>query len=293
MITPQTLLADLFGDLPNNGAIVTGGGSGIGRSVCEILAAVGMRVAVADIKFESAVETATLLAAQYGVDAAMPIRCDVTKQESVAAAVDEAASALANIRVLVNSAGIVIPDGDDGPSVDETLKMFDVNTAGSLRMIKAVEPHLIDGGSIVQIGSVAGMRGIFKRTGYCVSKGGVHSLVQSESLRIGPKGIRINGIAPGRVFTNLVIGYLKQSKTPAADFRRGCSTQLSGTMGFPDDVAKAVLYLASHRASRMANGGILDLSDGWSAGFHPDASNMPPSFEPFRQLVRTQTGLDV
>lgn len=287
-------MLDYLLNLSGKRIIVTGGGSGIGAETCRLFAALGAHVMIADLKIEAADAVAERLNGGTFRGRGVAQRLDVTDPASCKSCVEAAGRELGGVDVLFNCAGIVVPDGPDGATVDAFRRMWEVNTLGTFQMMDAVTPGMVaqGRGSIINMGSVAGEEAIYRRTAYCSSKGGVHLLTLGEAIRLAAHGVRVNAIAPGRVFTEMVKGYLMKSSDPATDFRRSCSTQASGVMALPHHIAKIAAFLASDMSEVMI-GAVLDASNGWLAGYQGDMANMPPAFEPFREAVRNATGLDV
>lgn len=273
-------------------ALITGGASGIGRSTAHLFSFLGMSVMIADLNEEAGSSTAAGITEAGGSAAAFKL--DVRDAASCKAAVAATRERLGRFDVLFNSAGIVIPDDETGPTAEAVRKMFEVNTLGTFNMMSAAFGIFIDqnSGNVINMGSVAGEVAIRGRVGYCISKGGVHLATKAEALRVAQYNVRVNAIAPCRVYTEMVEGYLRASSDPAQMLRNVCSTQVSGVMAEPEDVANAAMFLASD-LSRMMSGAILDLSNGWLAGHQGNPANLPPGFEAFRRKVAERTGLPV
>ena len=224
-------------------ALVTGGARGIGLAICRRYAAEGAHVVVADISGQVAAADAV---------GGMAVHLDVTRQESIDAAVAAVVAAHGRIDVLVNNAGVF----DLAPLLDITRQsyafMFGVNTEGLLFMSQAVARVMVaqKSGKIVNFASQAGRRGEPLVAVYCASKAAVISLTQSMALALAPHGIQVNGIAPGVVDTpmwaevdalfakyeGLEIGQKKAAVGRAVPL---------GRFGTPEEVASLALFLAS------------------------------------------------
>ncbi|MEM9795627.1 MAG: L-iditol 2-dehydrogenase [Pseudomonadota bacterium] len=185
----------MTGRLAGKGALITGAARGIGRAFAEAYLAEGARVCIADIDGPSVEETATEVGAT-------PIRMDVTDQDSIAAGVATAETALDGIDILINNAAVFTAD----PIVDITRadydRVFAVNVAGVLFTMQAVARRMIArkrGGRIINMASQAGRRGEPLVAVYCASKAAVISLTQSAGLNLIRHGINVNAIAPGVV----------------------------------------------------------------------------------------------
>ena len=235
-------------------AIVTGGGSGIGRGISLRLAEEGAAVMVADLDLEAATRVAGEIADQGG--RASAVQVDVRKQDAVQAMVDATVAQLGGIDILVNNAGV----GKIIPFFETTEQdwdfMFDVNCKGVLFCSQAVAKVMIEqgrGGKIVNLASQAGRRGEALVLAYCASKACVISMTQSTALALAEHKINVNAVAPGIVDTpfwdevdkqfakllNMEIGEPKRTFTKSIPL---------GRIEQPADVAGAVAFLASSDA---------------------------------------------
>jgi len=235
-------------------AIVTGGGSGIGRGICLRLAEEGASVVVADLDADAADRVAGEISAQNGL--AMGVQVDVRKQDSVQTMVNKTVETYGGIDILVNNAGVgkIIPFFET-TEADWDL-MFDVNCKGVLFCSQAVARVMIEqgrGGKIVNLASQAGRRGEALVLAYCASKAAVISMTQSTALALAEHKINVNAVAPGIVDTpfweqvdrqfakllNMEIGEPKRTFTASIPL---------GRIEQPADVAGAVAFLASSDA---------------------------------------------
>jgi NAD(P)-dependent dehydrogenase (short-subunit alcohol dehydrogenase family) len=216
-------------------AIVTGGASGIGRAAAELLAARGARVAALDVNPDQVTEPL------------VGIRCDVTDDESVRAAVAAAAERFGRIDVVVNNAGIGA-QGDVAANDDEQWHhVLDVNVIGMARVARAALPWLrrSPSAAIVNTCSVAAWAGLPQRALYSASKGAVYGLTLAMAADHVREGIRVNAVAPGTVDTPWVGRLLDAAPDPAAERAALQARQPSGRLVSADEVAHAICYLAS------------------------------------------------
>jgi NAD(P)-dependent dehydrogenase (short-subunit alcohol dehydrogenase family) len=230
-------------------AIVTGGGSGIGREISLLFAKQGAIVAVADVNEAGAIDVAAEIVADGGQ--AQAVRLDVTSAESAQAAVDGIVAQYGRLDILVNNAGIGFVGNvlETGP--DDLDKLYAVNVKGvhncsrsAIAQMVAQEPK---GGQIVNIGSVAGMVSVARRFAYCATKGAVLSMTQSLAMDFIDQGVRVNSISPGTIESPFVEGYLQRFHAGEIEETRAQlhARQPIGRMGRPDEIGPLALYLVS------------------------------------------------
>ena len=242
-------------------ALITGGGSGMGRASCRLFAAEGAQVAVVDRVVEAGEETAALI--RDGGGEATFVAADVADAAAVERMVATTVGTYGRLDVLFNNAGV------EGPSVnlldygeDDWARVIAVNLTAVYRAMRAAIPHMIDqgGGVILSTASVAGLVGLARSSAYSAAKAGVIGLTRTVALEYGPRGIRANCICPGFVATPMldrVLGDREESVlhrlTP---LRR---------VGTPDDIAAAALFLASDESSYVT-GVPFVVDGGYAAG---------------------------
>ena len=229
-----------YADFDGLAAVVTGGASGIGAATAALLAARGARVAVLDRAIEEA-------EGKGKPDSWLPLRADVTDDESVRAAIEAAAEAFGGIDVLVNNAGIgaigSVEDNDDA----EWSRVFDVNVFGMVRVSRAVLPHLrrSQHAAIVNTCSIAATAGLPQRALYSATKGAVLSLTLAMAADHVREGIRVNCVNPGTADTPWVSRLLDQSPDPARERAALNGRQPLGRLVSAEEIAHAIAYLAS------------------------------------------------
>jgi len=251
----MTATTDAF-RLDSKHALVTGGASGIGESTCKELARAGASVIVADINLEKAQALAGSL------PGARAVLMDVTKAGSVAAVAAE----MERLDILVNNAGIANVGGIAQVEEEDFDRLMLVNVKSVYLVTRAFLPHLLkQRGSIVNIGSVAGMVGIKQRFAYCTTKGAVLAMTRQLAVEY-PKELRVNAICPGTVQTPFVEGYLDKYH---AHEKEKIRTELNarqpmGRLGKPEEIASMVRYICSDEAEFMT-GSLLPIDGGWTA----------------------------
>lgn len=242
-------------------AFVTGGGSGIGRAICQLFAQEGAIVIAADLIPERAVETAQLITNAGGV--AMGLEIDVADADKVKLAIGTAIDQYGRIDILVNNAGLSI--GDRITDFDEA--MWDLNIDVVLKGVylcsREALPGMIDrqSGVILNIGSVNGLLAIGE-SAYSAAKAGMVNLTQNMAIHYGDDGVRVNLIAPGTIRTPI---WDKRLEADPTAFDQLTPWYPLGRVGLPDDIAKAALFLCSDDASWIT-GVVLPVDGGISAG---------------------------
>lgn len=227
-------------------AIITGGGGGIGRSTAIRFAKEGARVAVADIDSAIGEETVRLIKEDGGE--AIFVKTDVTDSEQIKALINTTTSTFGALHIMFNNAGV---GNSEVRSVDlsevEWDRVIDINLKGVFLGIKYAVPELIKagGGAIINTSSLLGLKGQKYVSAYNASKAGVVMLTQNASLEYGKNNIRVNAIAPGVIDTP-IIDQWKQDERKWPIISRANALRRIGT---PDEVANAVLFLASDEAS--------------------------------------------
>jgi NAD(P)-dependent dehydrogenase (short-subunit alcohol dehydrogenase family) len=247
--------------LPDTVALVTGGGSGIGRAISELFAREGAQVVVADWVADRAEETAQRITASGGD--AIAVEADVANSAAVETMTARALAAYDRVDVLVNNAAIA--QGDDILTIDE--QTWDYNLAVILKSVflcsKAVLPGMIERrrGNIVNISSVNGLTGVGEEA-YGAAKAGMINLTQNMAIKYGPAGVRANCICPGTIRTP--IWNARVAQDPAI-FDKLAAWYPLGRVGESDDIAKAALFLASADAAWIT-GVVLPVDGGLMAG---------------------------
>jgi NAD(P)-dependent dehydrogenase (short-subunit alcohol dehydrogenase family) len=233
--------------LNNKIALVTGGGSGIGKEVCKVLAKQGAHVIVVDVNTDSAKGTIDEITANGNTAEALTL--DVTNQAAVTTSFEK----LKSLDLLINCAGISHIGSATSTNETDFEKVFQVNVKGVYNCLQAGVNVMkkSGGGSIVNISSIAAKVGLSDRFAYSMSKGAVHAMTISVAKDYIKDNIRCNSVSPGRVHTPFVDGFLKKNYPgqEAEMFEKLSKTQPIGRMGLPIEVAHQVLYLCSEEAA--------------------------------------------
>ena len=233
-------------------AVVVGGASGIGWASAQLLAADGYRVTIADRNADLAAQRADILGEPH--DWAI---VEVTDEDSVAALFDGVVDRGGRLDAVVNCAGFsgfgMITDLD----AEQFRSVVDVCLTGGFLVLKHAGRHLHEGASVVSLTSLNARQPAIGMSAYCAAKAGLSMLTQVAALELGPRGIRVNAVAPGFVHTPLTEG---ATAIPGVVEEYVENTAL-GRAGTPEDVAAAVVFLCSPQSSWMT-GEVLDLNGG-------------------------------
>jgi NAD(P)-dependent dehydrogenase (short-subunit alcohol dehydrogenase family) len=250
--------------LSGKAALVTGGGTGIGRAIALAFAREGAGVAVAGRRLEKLREVISEIQNQGGAGLAM--ECDVTRAQDVARAVKGTVERFGRLNVLVNNAGALHVSTVEGISEEEWDRLMTVNVKGPFLTSRAVLPEFrkCGGGTIVNVGSVLGLVAMKDRAAYCASKGGVTMLTKAMAIDHAHEHVRVNCICPSIVETELVQGLFRESERGEALRKQRIAGIPLGRMGRPEDVAELAVFLASEESSWLT-GAAIPLDGGLTA----------------------------
>jgi 2-keto-3-deoxy-L-fuconate dehydrogenase len=243
------------GELDGLVAVVTGGASGIGAATVRRMVQLGARVAVLDLDVSGAEPGTLALVADVGDDA------------SVRAAIATVAEQLGGIDIVVNNAGIGAQGSIEANDDAEWMRVLDINVVGMARVSRAALPHLraSNAAAIVNVGSIVATAGLPDRALYSASKGAVIALTRAMAADHVREGIRVNCVSPGTADTPWVGRLLDRADDPAAERSALEARQPHGRLVSTDEVADAIVYLASPRsgstigATLAVDGGMQEL----------------------------------
>jgi len=245
-------------------AVITGGGSGIGRAIALAFGREGAKVAVLG-RTQSALDTVVKELAGLGVQG-LAVRCDVSGRSDTVNAVAAVEKAFGGVDVLVNNAGVLSVSTAESISEEEWDRVIATNLKGPFLMSRATLPAFRRArrGSIVNIGSVLGLVAMKDRAAYCASKGGLTLLTKAMALDHAHENIRVNCICPAIVETELVGGLFDETEQGRKARAARIGTLPLGRFGTPEDVAELAVFLASDESSWMT-GTAIPIDGGLSA----------------------------
>ena len=256
----------MTGRLGGTVAVVTGAGSGIGRAAATLFAGESAAVGVIDVAEQAAAQTAETITAAGG--RALAVAADVSDAGQVEAAFARIAGELGPVGVLYNNAGV----NSSGSVLDATdedwARCFAVNVTGTFLCSRVAARAMTAAGrgSIINQGSVAALVGVANFAAYCAAKGAVVALTRSMSVDLAPRGVRVNVICPGTVFTPLMEPMLRARG--GGDMAAGLALTVTkypiGRLGTPQEIAQVALFLASEESSFLT-GSVLTADGGMTS----------------------------
>ncbi len=240
-------------DLHGKRALVTGGGTGLGRAMARALAGAGADVVLAARRLEKLEEAAEEIRALGR--AAHAVRCDLTDPRSVLEAARAAEEALGGVDVLVNNGGVSGEGWAADLPIEQWNRVIDTNLRGAFLMCQAVGPGMVErgGGSIVNVASLAGFIGVKMLSAYSASKGGLIQLTKTLALEWARSGVRVNALAPGYFLTDINRDFFATE----AGARMIKAHIPMGRLGQPEELEGAVLFLASDASSFMTGAALV------------------------------------
>lgn len=253
-------------ELDGRSAIVTGGSSGIGRAISLKLAEEGADIVVADVREEPRLEGAPThekINSDVEGSESVFVEVDVSDEESVEEMVEVSEESFGQIDILVNNAGVHHSASVTDETVEGWNEIMNVNLRGTFLCSKHVIRQMVEEGlegDVINIGSIAGIVGYGGSAAYCASKGGVVELTREMALDYGPEGINVNAVDPGVIKTAMTEDLRDEEET-----RRFMEQNtVAPRLGEPEDIANAVLFLASSK-SDFIMGENLVVDGGWTA----------------------------
>jgi NAD(P)-dependent dehydrogenase (short-subunit alcohol dehydrogenase family) len=252
------------GRLAGKTAVITGGAAGIGRATSLAFSREGARVAIIDIQEPAGLETVEMI--RTAGEQADFFQADVSKAAQVDSAFDEIAKNVGNYDVLFNHAGTIIVKPLHESTEEDYDRLMDVNVRSAFLVCRRALPEMAakGGGSVVITASIASELGYALESLYCMSKGAVLQLARTISVEYREQGIRCNAVCPGFVKTAHGLREIEELDAAGQKWEEGALAETQGRICEPEEVANAVVFLASDEAS-FVNGAALYVDNGWYA----------------------------
>jgi len=244
----------IYMTLKNKTAIVTGARQGIGYGIVKALAQEGCNVVVSDIIQEDCGKVVEEIE-KIGVQG-LAVKCDVSKKEEVDNLVKKTIEKFGKLDILVNNAGIYPFVSFMEMKESDWDKVLDINLKSVFLCSQTAAKEMKSGGKIVSISSIASFVGFEGLTHYCASKGGINAMIRALALELAPKKINVNAVAPGAIDTPGAASSEEQTKQTIAAIPWA-------RMGTPEDIANAVVFLASEKADYITGQTII-VDGGWT-----------------------------
>ena len=243
-------------DLGGKRALVTGGGKGIGAAIATRLGEASSAVTIADLD-PAAADFAASIGAQF-------VACDIADAGQLEAAINVAAGDT-GIDIVINNAGIFPTTGPVGKVTDEFIhRMLDVNVRAQFSVTREAAERMPNGGAIVNMASIAALGGGANISAYSASKAAVVALTRAHANELGPKGIRVNAIAPGIIDTPGVQEQMEPLRAGGLDIDKRIAANPVGLAGQPDHIARGAIFLVSDLAE-FVTGHVLVIDGGSTA----------------------------
>jgi 2-keto-3-deoxy-L-fuconate dehydrogenase len=250
--------------LDGKSCIVTGAGSGIGLAIAELFVQAGGTVFLAEIN-QTAAEPAARLSKAGGK--AFALQTDVANPASCEELIRHVVEQTGRVDVLVNNAGVGHVGTILTTSPEDMQRLWSINLMGAYHLARLALPHMIAAGrgSIINLGSIAGVIGMEDRFAYTVTKHAIVGMTRAMAMDHGTTGVRINAICPGRTLTPFVEARLREYPDPKKYEAQLSAPHVMKRMGRPEEIASMALYLASD-ASSFVTGAALMVDGGYTTG---------------------------
>ena len=244
--------------------IITGGATGIGKATALLFAEEGANVVITS-RTESKLEAVEDEANEKGLNVSYFV-ADVSKEANCIDSVEHTIKKFGKVDILFNNAGVIYPGMLHETELKDFNKIFDINVKGTFMMSKYTIPYMIrnNGGSIVNNSSVVGLKGFPGISAYVASKDAVTQLTRSMALEYADKGIKVNAVCPGAVWTPMVDSFIERSEDPKESENYMTSFHPIGRLGYDSEIAHSVLFICSDNVKFMT-GTMLSVDGGWIA----------------------------
>jgi NAD(P)-dependent dehydrogenase (short-subunit alcohol dehydrogenase family) len=249
-------------------AIISGAGSGIGEATAKLFASIGAKVIIADWNEAEANRVASEINLKHAAQgSALAVKTDVSSEQQVKLLVQQAVAAFGSIDILFNNAAVVLPKELEDITEAEWTRTLDINLKSVYLMIKYCIPEIRKSrGCIVNMSSLSGLLGQKQNPVYSATKGAIIAMTKALALDYAKDGVRVNCICPAGVMTPLLEKWTQQQPDPAATIQALIDMHPLGRCATTDEIAQAVLYLASEQAY-FITGVALPVDGGASLGY--------------------------
>ena len=250
--------------LQNKVAIITGGNSGIGKATAILFAREGAKVVIGARDAEAGNEVVEFIKNLGGK--AVFLKTDVSKENDVKNLVDFAVKTFGKLDILYNNAGVELAKPVTETSADELSSVLDINLKGVFYGCKYAVPQMIKNkkGSIISTASIAGIAGSPNLAAYSASKAGIIGLTREVAIDYAKDGVRVNCVCPGAILTPMIERFVSGAPDPKKALDELAKLHPIGRIGKPEEIANAVLFLASDESS-FITGQVLAVDGGYSA----------------------------
>ena len=233
-------------------ALITGAGGGIGAATAMLFARLGAKLSLTARNEANVKLVSDKCVHVQPADTQQPLMvlAELSSDADVNNIVDATIKKFGRLDILINNAGIYEPGGIDCTSLEQYDHIMNVNTRSVFHLMMLCVPHLIETqGNVVNVSSIAGTRSVSRQVAYCMSKSAVNQLTRCAALDLAPKGVRVNSVNPGAIFTEIHKRAALADEEYAKRVEQLKGMHPLGRVGDPDEVAQAIAFLATDRAS--------------------------------------------
>lgn len=246
-----------FLNFKNKVVLITGSGSGIGKAAIIAFAERGAKVVINDISETKGKETLELVKQKGGTG--IFIKADVSKESEAKKLIEETIKEFGKLDILVNNAAIVVSGKVENTSLEDFERTMDINVKGPFLLCKYAIPYMKKNGYgvIINMSSVAAIKGVLDRCVYSISKGAMYAFTKSLAIDYIKDNIRVNMICPGTTLSDGIIERTRSTQDPEATMKELIARQPMGRLGKVEEIASAILYAASDDAAFMTGSAII------------------------------------